>query len=112
MKTPDLSEVPMSLGKPMFIDRKGQPLSRGSFFKLLEDLAYRRVAWTDLANGRAVSTVWTGMNLSPWCAVPMIFETMVFEDGLSLDDELGQIRSATEAEALAAHEKMVKDFGP
>lgn len=77
--------------------------------KDLNNLALRRVAETTLPDGRWVSTVWLGLNQSWNSERPMIFETMVFpgkDQPRSMD--LETYRYATEAEALAGHEAVVR----
>ena len=81
---------------------------------------YKRVAFTVVAEGIHVSTVWLGIdhNFTPY-GPPLIFETMVF---VELDtpvrirgrefpfDGTEQHRWATEAEAVAGHERVVADL--
>lgn len=68
-----------------------------------ENWGLRRIGETTLPNGCYVSTVWLGLNHRFDPGPPLIFETMVFQDGESVDME----RYSTEALALAGHERMV-----
>lgn len=88
-------------------DRDGKPLGLMEWAAKLEDNDYKRVALTELPNGKRVSTVWLGLDHRMGDAgPPLIFETMVF-DGESSSD-LDMARYATEAEALAGHDAMVE----
>lgn len=88
-----------------YYDRQGQPLSQEEWGRRLEDDDERRVAFTEVDDGVTVSTVWLGADHSfGFGGPPIIFETMVF--GGPLDEE--QQRYATEEQALAGHEDMVK----
>jgi hypothetical protein len=92
-----------------YYDRDGRPLDRMSYYKLAEDMAYKRVEETTIEGLFWVSTVWLGLDhrmvgLGP----PLIFETMVFpiHDGEpSMGEELWEFtrRYSTEAEAHEGH---------
>lgn len=72
--------------------------------RLMEDREYSRVDYTELPGGRAVSTVWLGLDHSrPWGdGRPVIFESMLLP---KYDD---CERYSTEEEARAGHNVMVK----
>lgn len=70
----------------------------------LEDTRGRIVGQDELWNGMFVSTVWIGLNLSfiPG-AMPLIFETMVFNMMSDHRDDLTQERYSTMEEAEFGH---------
>ena len=76
----------------------------------LADGKKKRVAETTLPGGKWVSTVWLALDHQFLVdGPPLIFETMVFASngsGHDLDCE----RYATEAEAVAGHEAMVRKW--
>jgi hypothetical protein len=86
-------------------DKNGVEISFHAALVLFEDKTYRRVAWTKLADGKYVSTVWLG----PVAMGPtQIFECMAFgPEG----EELDCARLATIEEAKARHEVMVAKWG-
>lgn len=57
-----------------FFDRDGRPLELLEWAQLFEDDEYRKVAYTEVADGVAVSTIWVGMGGS----LGRLFETVVF----------------------------------
>jgi hypothetical protein len=83
-----------------YYDRQGNPCSEDEHDGLWED---RRVALTELGNGARVSTVYLGMAVNIIGDIPLIYETSA---SLGCDPET-TVHTATEAEALAAHERMV-----
>jgi hypothetical protein len=92
-------------------DRQGNPISDEEYSAIIEgDLAFdtKRVAETTLPNGVWVSTVWLGIDHN-WGHIgpPLIFETMVFENG-DIGADLRMARYSTEEEALKGHEEMVE----
>ena len=96
-----------------YFDRQGNPLTFDEYLAILKGdrERARRVAETYLSDagrdGPWVSTVWLGMNHNwPGSGPPIIFESMAF--GLPGDVELCE-RYATEAQALAGHERMVAE---
>ena len=117
----------MILGRPMFYDREGNPISHERYIELLTP-AYespeahakvKRVAGelVDDPEGREhfVSTVWLGMDHGLSCeGPPLIFETMVFEAaeghawfGPYHEDVGEQWRYSTETQAREGHAVMV-----
>ena len=90
-------------------DREGRPMVDGmrDIEARLRDLNYKRVASTDLRDGKWVSTVWLGLNHNYGEGPPLIFETMVFRNHDDLTD-LDCERYSTEAEAVAGHAAVVK----
>jgi len=76
--------------------------------RLLRDPVYKRVAETDLPDGRWVSTVWLGLDhrFGSSEAEPLIFETMVFESKDRLIEQATK-RSSNENLALVGHDVMV-----
>ena len=102
----------------LYFDRQGRPITLREWTKRFQDPAYKIVARTEFPDGRLVSTVWLG--IVHWHQTdyrPIIFETMVFgpepstkvtlSSGQTMDypDEHCE-RYATEAEALAGHERI------
>jgi hypothetical protein len=81
----------------------------------LEEDSKRRVAETTLPDGKWVSTVWLGVCLS-FHGIDdaddrhLIFETMVFPSEEGPLHELDQDRYATEAEAIAGHNRIVEKW--
>jgi hypothetical protein len=86
-----------------YYDRQGNPCSEDEHDRLWKD---RRVALTTLADGTEVSTVYLGMDVNVGAGPPLIYETSA---SLGCDPET-TVHSATEAEARAAHERMVIDL--
>lgn len=81
--------------------RDGREIAPGEAFLLGMDDDYKRVALTVVC-GLEVSTVWIG-----WMTVRGLFETIVFDHhGERLE---GPFRHECEAEALAAHERIVAE---
>lgn len=68
-------------------------------------IAHKRVALTEMAPRVAVSTVFLGINHSVGSGPPILFETMVFENG----EEINMRRYATWQEAVAGHHKIVAE---
>jgi hypothetical protein len=81
-----------------YYDRQGRPCSEDEWDRLYDD---RRVALTEVGEYR-VSTVYLGRPVNVIGDVPLIFETSF---SLGMDDDT--VHTATEAEALAAHERLV-----
>lgn len=63
----------------------------------------RRVALTTIGDIK-ISTVFLGLNYTPWLKKTPLFETMVFGGKLNLERD----RYSTWAQAKAGHRKMVK----
>jgi hypothetical protein len=124
----EMGQLALGMGR---YDRKGRPLRLLQWGRMMEDLAYRRVAETTLDDGKWVSTVWLGLDHSFGGGERQIFETMVFsgegkkgrmpkfEDGkLTGEDgpeyiyheDLYCERYATEMEAQLGHVRIVARF--
>jgi hypothetical protein len=89
-----------------FFDKEGKPMHDvGAWAKLHQDLAYRRVAETDLPSGRWVSTVWLGTNHRFGPGKPLIFETMVFPSRGRLSEEICERYSTEQIVADLLKEK-------
>ena len=74
-----------------------------------EDMDYQRIAFTDLPGNRHVSTVWLGLDHSFGERLPLIFESMAFQEtGTPVREELDYERYSTEAQARVGHEAMVQ----
>ena len=103
----------MTTASTRYYDREGKPLELFAWASLFEDIPYKRIAKDVLPDGTEVSTVWLGLDHNfGFGGPPLIFETMVFaatEDG-SLGDELATERYATEEQAKAGHEAMVREW--
>lgn len=98
--------------RDLFFNREGVPISVKEFGRLHRDFSYVRVARTtvmDAANPTKVleiSTVWLGINHNYFeYGPPLIFETMVFGEGSSVDEAMD--RYATLKEAEEGHRSMV-----
>lgn len=87
-------------------------MSHGAWQQVFDDMTYRRVAETTIADDVWVSTVWLGLNHNFWGGPPLIFETMVFDQGANHDgfsavlDEFS-LRYSTESDARLGHEQVV-----
>lgn len=91
----------------MYYDKQGNAIDLMAWAKLLDDMAYKRVAETTLEDGTWISTVWLGIDHRfGGDGPPLIFETMVFASKDNLQERDCQ-RYSTEAEALAGHAEMV-----
>lgn len=94
-----------------YFDKDGSPLTALEWSKKLESIEYKRIAATDLPNGKLVSTVWLGLNHNFIDGPPLIFETMVFPAKGEADKrdwgELDCEHYSTLAEAEAGHKAMV-----
>lgn len=97
-----------------YYDRAGSQITQDDWGKKFASPEYKVVGWWSDRGGNPklhsnadliVSTVWLGMNHS-WDGGLAIFETMIF------GGEYGdcQMRYATEAEALAGHQRTVDDL--
>jgi hypothetical protein len=86
-----------------YYDRQGNPCTEEEHHRLRRE---RRVALTELDDGTKVSTVYLGMDVNIGAGPPLIYETSA---SLGCDPET-TVHSATEAEARAAHERMVIDL--
>jgi hypothetical protein len=86
-------------------DRQGNPIADLlEWGRLHEDNAYKRVDATQIGKFW-VSTVWLGLDHSFGGGPPLIFETMVFEDGGS---DIYCDRYSTEQEAQEGHDEVVQ----
>ena len=92
-----------------YYNRLGKPITLERWSELMNDDEYRRVASTRVGHWR-ISTVWLGLDHNLLGHVPLIFETMVFDenaDGLGRYDDLEMQRYTTECQALLGHDVMV-----
>lgn len=92
----------------VYFDRQGRPLAREAALVLLSDSVKRRVAETTLSDGTWVSTVHLVLDHGFGQGLPIIFETMVFPSK-SIMSDLYTERYATEASAMAGHERIVRE---
>lgn len=90
-----------------YFDRTGAPLDVLQWAKLFEDRTYQVVQQDTLADGTLVSTVWLGLDHRHDPGPPLIFETMVFDEGR---DERECRRYTTEAEARLGHADMLTKY--
>lgn len=99
-----LGKIDIGLSGEIYFDRQGKPITLDEYGELWRDLEYKLVEQTNTPFG-LVSTVWLGINheYRP-DARPVIFETMIFDDGSDWGSEY-QERYSTEAEAKAGHIK-------
>jgi hypothetical protein len=68
----------------------------------------------DTVEGFRISTVWIGIDMRFGGLPPLIFETMIFDDGLGKDAFGGDVymdRYATEAQALEGHQRALAWLG-
>jgi len=89
----------------MWHDRSGTEISTKEANDLLGNIDYKVIALREVGDTR-ISTVWLGLDHGWTAAPPLIFETMVFRNGDSIDME----RYATEAEARLGHDRMVDKY--
>lgn len=97
-----------------YYDRHGSPITLHEWGELHEDPEYKILVQTHLSECW-VSTVWLGIDHNFFgSGPPIIFESMVFpldEAGyVSFSDELDQRRYATEQEAQAGHEALIRKY--
>jgi hypothetical protein len=85
-----------------YYDRQGRPITARQFAETHS--AQMRVALTKVG-AYEVSTVWLGIDHNHWGGRPILFETMVFAEGSTMDHHCD--RYHTEAEAIAGHENVV-----
>ena len=89
----------------LYYNRQGASITMEEWMRSFGSLEAKRVALDRLPNGYSVSTVWMGLDHNFGAGRPLIFETMVFSDGLTGDVDCD--RYSTEAEAMAGHAVMV-----
>lgn len=95
----------------LFYDKFGIAISLQEYSELATDLIYKRIARSKIIESGDpsisfdVSTVWLGVNHNFGDGPPLIFETMVFAEGSSLD--LNMDRYATEQAAREGHTAMI-----
>ena len=96
---------------PAAWDRNGKPIDVETFARLTSDLEYKRLIQTRLPNGKWISTVWLGLDHSADGGPPLIFETVAFAEGPDpLGESLDRAHYATEADARAGHEEMIRKW--
>ena len=90
-------------------DKHGNPITWNEWVAIVQNQPdHKRVAETDLPDGKWVSTVWLGLDYSfSGEGPPIIFETMVFP---ARDNwrELDMDRYSTPEEAEEGHQRMVE----
>lgn len=99
--------------RPMYYKRDGTPYPDDDTLAWAKDFSKyenKTVKKTILKNGMHVSTVWLGLDHNYGEGPPHIFETMVFPSENSWSD-LACERYSTEAEAIAGHERICKEWG-
>ena len=90
-----------------YYDKQGKKLTLMEWATLFDDHDYRVIALTK-GCGRTVFTVWIGLDQSFGSGkAPLIFESKVVAD--DSDNELDQVRYATEKEALEGHHRLCTD---
>ena len=75
----------------------------------MKDPKKKIVKQTRLKNGMLVSTVWLGINHNFGAGVPLIYETMVFDD-FDTFNEVDVVRYSTREEARKGHTKMTHKY--
>ncbi|WP_086846925.1 hypothetical protein [Amycolatopsis kentuckyensis] len=94
-----------------YYDKDGLPITDGQFGVLISEADYKRVARSTIMDAAdpskvfEVSTVWLGIDHSFGSELPIIFETMVFAEGSSHDEQCD--RYSTLADAERGHVEMV-----
>jgi len=94
-----------------YFDRDGNRISIDRYVELLRDPDYRRLTSDDVLteDGRTmwVSTVWLGLDHGIGRGKPLIFETMVFVEGMAGDycERYSSVR-----EARAGHDHVVRQL--
>ena len=102
----------------LYFDQAGEPMTLMEWVMKFEDDEYQRIAETWVGKYR-VSTVWLGLNHSSLPGLPLIFETMVFDESVevvtiiggetrSYHPDVDQERYSTRAQAERGHAEMVK----
>ncbi|MFH8483633.1 hypothetical protein [Streptomyces sp. NPDC018055] len=93
-------------------NRDGEVIDTMAANRLLGDPDYKRVALTDITSAddpgirHRVSTVWLGLDHGYSGGDPVIFETMVFRNGDTADEEWAR-RYSSEKEAREGHAEIV-----
>lgn len=90
-------------GRPVYLDRSGQPMTLRQWAEAYEDKEGRLVARTTVGEAEII-TMWLGLDADPIDnPVPLIFGSIV-----RLGNAWGEeIESATEQEAMEAHRVLV-----
>jgi hypothetical protein len=90
--------------------RDGTPTDVETWRALQGDAGYAQIEKTTLSNGRWVSTLWLGIQQGcvPSSGAPELFETVVFDGDTR--QPLASLRHATEADARAAHRRLVEEW--
>jgi hypothetical protein len=93
-----------------YYNRLGELIPLEEWVDLLDDDEYRRVASTHVGRW-LVSTVWLGLDHSLFGNMPLIFETMVFDESAEGSGKYRDVemqRYTTECQALLGHDVMVQ----
>ena len=99
----DVDEIQYVGGRSLYLDRQGQPMTLRQWGAAFSDVEGRIVA-QDLVGNVLVLTMWMGVDASLFSGkAPLIFGS-ILKEGLKFGH---QIETATEAEALEAHEILV-----
>lgn len=110
-------------GRPIWFNRQGEPIRARDFEVLVGQQDYRRVG-ANYIGDFYISTIWVGLdqNMMDWDggpSAPMIFESRVFYQGRwDIDTLHSELRDwdghgdiyATEAAAIAGHNKLCQDL--
>lgn len=89
------------MSDPLYYDFDGEPIDQARWVCLFAS-PDRHVAYTVVGDGWEVSTVWLGLNHQFGDGVPLIYETMVFNDE---DGGVWQERTTNRDAALACHDQ-------
>jgi hypothetical protein len=99
----DLDVVRYFNGRPVYLDRSGQPMTLRQWGEAYEDAEKRLVARTEVGDAQVI-TMWMGLDADPISnPIPLIFGSII-RRGASWGEE---IETATEAEAMQAHQQLV-----
>ncbi|MCZ4341502.1 hypothetical protein O4H52_07815 [Sphingomonadaceae bacterium G21617-S1] len=89
--------------------RQAVQVDMPTWARFFENIENRRVAWTEVAPGISVSTVFLGLNHAFGGGPPLLFETMCFDD-YGEPVEPGMERYSTWAAAIAGHNDAVEQL--
>ena len=89
----------------IYYDKNNKIITYEEYDKLRGDPSYKVIQQTQI-NEFFVSTVWLGYSFDNMLEIPMIFETMIFNEETGRD--ICDTHYETEKEALEGHEKAIE----
>lgn len=94
----------------MYFNKQGEIIASEEWIALYQVPSYKRIANTELDDGKVISTMWIGLNHSfSDKSKPLIFETMVFSSSENWGD-MDCNRYSTLDDAIKGHEAMVEKW--